>query len=65
MHLRDVHDVAQLRKVGGDVLAPAEVEEGVVLLEGVHQPQGLDKVADIGDDAPQPAALRVLAVLLE
>lgn len=39
-HLRDVQDVAQLRKVGRHVLAAGEGEEFVVLHERVHQPAG-------------------------
>ena len=39
-HLRDVEDVAHLRKVGRHVLAAGQREEFVILLERVDQPAG-------------------------
>jgi len=43
--LRDVEDVPDLCEVGRHVLAAAEREELVVLLERVHQPQRREEVA--------------------
>lgn len=63
-YLCNVEYVPQLSKVWWDELAPADVEGGIILPEGLGEAQGCEEGADCGHHALQLAATGVTAVLL-